>query len=130
MTPSPPRPAWRSHKPARQLVEAQPFDLLGRHEQEVVAVGVRLRNRQHQRHLERVEDPGRPPVNADFRIARGQAQQDAGINADAAHRVARAEPQQAAILGARRDDVREVGAADKLADDLGGGLMARATDRL
>jgi hypothetical protein len=59
----------------------------------------------------------KPTGDAEFRIARRQTEQDAGIEAHAADRVARAETQQAAILGAGRDDVGEVGAADELADD-------------
>ena len=61
----------------------------------------------------------KPPVTPNLRIARGQAEQDAGVDAHAADRVARAEAQQAAILGAGRDDVGEVGAADELAHHFG-----------
>ena len=63
----------------RQLVELQPLDLLGRHEQEIVAVRVGLRDRQHQGTLEGVEDPGEAAGEADLRIARRQPEQDAAI---------------------------------------------------
>ena len=106
-------------QPARQLVEAQALDLLRRHEQKIVAVRVRFRDLQHQGMLNGVEDPGEAGGKADLRIARRQAQQDAAIEAHAGDGVARAEPQQAAIFGARRGDVGEIGAADELADHFG-----------